>query len=104
MVKASKGNRQKSRNVFKKSVREKGGVPSLSRLMYEYKEGERVAIDINSAIHKGMPHRRFQGRTGEIVGRRGRCYIIRVSDGNSFRTLFTRPEHLKPLRGQTYGN
>ena len=44
-----------------------------------------------------MPHRRFQGRTGEIAGTQGRAYVIRVADGNMMKTVVARPEHLRPI-------
>jgi large subunit ribosomal protein L21e len=94
MVKAPKGYRHRTRRVLKKSVREKGAVPSLSRLLVEYREGDVVHIDINPSVHKGMPHRRYQGKTGIVVGRRGRALIVRVKLGEKEKTLFVRPEHV----------
>ena len=46
-----------------------------------------------------MPHPRFQGRTGVVVGQRGRAYIVQIRDGGKIKTLFVRPEHLKPQSG-----
>jgi len=39
--------------------------------MIEYKPGDKVHIITNPAIHKGMPHRRYHGKTGEVIGKRG---------------------------------
>jgi len=104
MVKASKGNRQRSRKVLKKEVRERGSIPPLSKLMKQYEIGDKVVIDINSAIHKGMPHRRFQGRWGEVVGRKGKSFLIRTSDGAKYKVLYVRPEHLVPYGGTKSAN
>lgn len=101
MVKASRGNRQRSRSRFSKPIREKGGVPPLGSIMIDYTDGQYVVIDVNSAIHYGMPHRRFQGRVGKVVGKRGKSYIVAVSDKNASRILLVRPEHLKPFKGAT---
>ena len=45
----------------------------------------------------GMPHRRFQGRTGFIQGRQGKAWVVSVKDGNMQKTVVARPEHLRPL-------
>jgi len=81
---------------LRKNVREKGAVPPLSLLMIDYNPGDKVHIVINPSIHKGMPHRRYYGKTGEIVGKRGKSYIVKVYVGDKEKTLFVRPEHLKP--------
>lgn len=97
MVKAPRGTRHRTRKLLRKNIREKGAVPSLSLLMIEYKEGDRVHIVINPSIHRGMPHRRFHGRTGVVVGKRGKSYIVKVYLGDKEKTLFVRPEHLRPV-------
>ncbi len=65
--------------------------------MHKYNEGDKVAIVLDGAQQKGMPHRRFQGKTGRISGSQGRAYIIQVKDGNMNKTVVARPEHLKPI-------
>ncbi|MEM1619951.1 MAG: 50S ribosomal protein L21e [Fervidicoccaceae archaeon] len=97
MVKPSKGTRHRTRKLLRKSVRERGGVPPLSLLMIEYKVGDKVALIANPAIHAGMPHRRYHGLTGTVVGRRGRAYEVKVELGGKKKILFVRPEHLRPL-------
>lgn len=42
-----------------------------------------------------MPHSRYHGRTGTIVGQRGRCYLVDVKLGNSKKTLIIGKEHLR---------
>ncbi|WP_434731717.1 50S ribosomal protein L21e [Thermogladius sp. KZ2Tp1] len=94
MVKAPKGYRHRTRKLLKKDVRERGAVPPLSRILVEYKEGEVVHIDINPSVYKGMPHRRYQGKTGVVVGKRGRALIVKVNLGGKEKILFVRPEHV----------
>ncbi len=96
MVRAPRGYRHRTRKVFRKDIRERGAVPPLSLLMINYKPGDKVHIVVNPAIHKGMPHRRYHGKTGIIVGKRGRAYIVKVYLGDKEKTLFVRPEHLRP--------
>jgi large subunit ribosomal protein L21e len=93
-VKTSKGIRKRSRNILRKSPRQRG-MPPITRSFMEYKEGEKAAIVIDSSVHGGQPHVRFQGLTGTIVGRQGRAYILSVSDGGSQKDLIVGPEHLK---------
>lgn len=101
MVKAPKGFRHRTRKLLKKNIRDKGAIPKLSLLMIDYKQGDRVHIVINSAIHKGMPHRRYHGKTGEVIGKRGRTYIVKLYLGDKEKILFIRPEHLRPINTQS---
>ncbi len=43
-----------------------------------------------------MPHRRYHGKTGIVGGVRGDSYEVRVSLGGKVKTLYVRPEHLRP--------
>jgi large subunit ribosomal protein L21e len=42
-----------------------------------------------------MPHSRFHGRTGTVVGQRGRCYLVEVKLGDSRKTLIIGKEHIR---------
>ncbi len=96
MVKAPRGFRHRTRKLLRKNVREKGAVPPLSLLMYEYKPGDRVYIVINPSVMKGMPHRRYHGKVGLISGKRGKSYEVLVRVGGKVKKLYIRPEHLRP--------
>jgi len=54
-----------------------------------------VAIVTDPSVHKGMPHRRFHGKTGYVEGKRGTAYVVRVRQGNAMKQIIVRPEHLK---------
>ncbi|MEB3862411.1 MAG: 50S ribosomal protein L21e [Desulfurococcales archaeon] len=99
MVKAPRGYRHRTRKLLRKKVREKGGVPRLSVVLRKYSVGEKVVIKIDPSFHYAMPHRRFHGLTGTVVGTRGRAYIVKVNLGRKEKTLFVTPEHLRPLNG-----
>ncbi len=94
----SRGFRAGTRQILRKSPRRRG-MFSLSKVLYQYKIGEKVVIEIEPSIHKGMPHPRFHGRTGVIVEKRGRAYVVQIRDGNKVKLIIARPEHLKPLGG-----
>ncbi len=70
------------------------GVSSITRAMQQFELGENVNIRIDSACHKGMPHPRFQGRTGKVEGMQGGSYLIGIIVGKKHKTLIIRPEHL----------
>jgi len=90
----SSGPRRKSRSALTKSVRERGRI-GLSRLLTKYEPGEKVVIHIDSGVHKGMPHKRYQGKVGTIVERRGRAYVVEIPQSKTVRLLVALPEHLK---------
>lgn len=94
MVRTSKGIRFRSRNIMKKTPRQRG-MPSLGRILAEYNEGEKVDIVIEPSVQKGCPHRRFHGKTGRVVGKRGNSYIIHVKDMNKLKMIIVRPEHIR---------
>ncbi len=89
-----KGVRSKTRHSLKKSKREKGR-PKVNKFLQEFKEGDKVHIIIDPSVHKGMPHRRFNGKTGTIVGRRGEAYLVKVRNILAWRTIIVHPAHLK---------
>ncbi|NPA97595.1 MAG: 50S ribosomal protein L21e [Crenarchaeota archaeon] len=96
MVKAPQGLRHRTRKLFRKRVREKGAVPPLSRILIDYHPGDKVYIIADPAIHKALPHRRYYGKVGTVVGRRGRAYIVQLKVGSKTKTLFLLPEHMRP--------
>ncbi len=87
------GTRRKSRYKLKKTVREKGLSP-ISRAIQEFVQGDLVNIDLDPSIQNGMPHPKFHGRTGRVMGHRGRAYIVEVRDGGLMKEVIILPEHL----------
>ncbi len=89
------GYRTKTRSIFRKSIR-KRGLPGLSRFMTNFKIGDKVDIIVDPSFQKrGMPHRRFHGKTGQISDKRGRCFEVKVKDGNKMKTLLVGQEHFR---------
>ncbi len=97
-MRKSRGLRADSRSLLKRNPRERGKV-SLSKILHEYKPGERVVIEINPCVHKGMPYRRYHGKVGVIVAKRGRAYTVNVTQGNAVKEITVLPEHIKPHIG-----
>ncbi len=76
-----------------KHVRKRGSVP-VSKVIQEFKEGDTVSIVLEPSVQKGQPHSRFHGKTGVILEKRGRAYLVEVSDGNAKKKVISRPVHL----------
>ena len=88
------GMRKKSRDKLSKTVRS-SGISPVVRAIQEFDTGSKVHVLIDTSKHKGMPHPRFHGKTAEVVGKRGRAFVLKVTDGDATKTLITLPEHLK---------
>ena len=85
---------RKTRNKFKKSLREKGKVP-LSKYFQTFKEGDKVNLKVNSTVQKGQFFRRFHGMTGKITGlQKGVCYEVIIKDRKKEKTLYVHPIHM----------
>lgn len=61
----SYGLRSKTRDLFKQPFR-RHGLPHMSTYLSVYRVGDYVDIKGNGAIHKGMPHKFYHGRTGIV--------------------------------------
>lgn len=80
----------------RKSIRSRGKV-SLSEWFKELKEGERVAVLREHSFQPRFP-KRLQGKTGVIIGKRGKSYLVRVKEGNMEKTHIIKAVHLKKLK------
>ncbi len=90
-----KGYRNKTRSVHRKKVRERG-LTSIEKYLIDYEINDKVDVITDSAQHKrGMPHRRYQGKTGTIIAKRGRCFEVEVKLGNAKKILIVGKEHLR---------
>lgn len=94
-----KGYRNKTRSLHRKKVR-KRGLGSIEKYLIDFEVGEKVDIITDSGQHKfGMPHRRFHGKTGSVIGKRGRCYEVEVGIGNAKKMIIVGKEHLRRSTG-----
>lgn len=93
--KKAKGQRAKTRDKLKR----KGSKLSVNKILKEFNAaGETVQVNINSSFHSGIPHRRYQGISGKVIGRQGNAFKIAVKEGNAPRTLIVTAAHLKVLQ------
>lgn len=89
MVRKSGGFRKGTRNKFK--IKKK---LTMTDYLREFQDGQKVHLILKSSS-KSIPHPRFHGKTGEVVGKRGSAYLVKVRDGKSFKTIVSTPEHMK---------
>ena len=97
-MRGSKGYYTGARRLLKKKPREKGK-PKLGKLLTTYEPGSQVIIKMDSSVQKSMPHKRFHGKIGTILEKRGRGYVVSVSKGNAVKKIIVRSEHLEPYGG-----
>jgi len=88
----SHGFKHKSRNVLSKNAQR-----GVSFLLREYHEGEQALVIVDPMQHKGLPHRRYHGKVGNIVNVGRRSVVLDVKLGNKTKTLITRLDHIKPF-------
>ncbi|MCD6522247.1 MAG: 50S ribosomal protein L21e [Candidatus Diapherotrites archaeon] len=93
----SRGKISKHSRKLKKSHREKG-LRAINRYLKTFEKGERVSIAIDSSENSGMPHPRFQGRSGVVKGKQGSAYLVEIRDGGKQKVLLVSPVHLKPIK------
>jgi large subunit ribosomal protein L21e len=89
--------RKKTRDRLSKTVRARGISPVVKAIQ-EFSAGERVHVIRDPSKHKGMPHPKFHGKTGEVMGKRGRAFILKVRDGGATKTIIVPPDHLTVQR------
>jgi large subunit ribosomal protein L21e len=97
-MRGSKGYYTGSRRLLKKKPREKGK-PKIGKLLTKYEPGSQVIIKMDSSVQKSLPHKRFHGKIGTVVEKRGRGYVVSVSKGDAVKEIIVRSEHLEPYKG-----
>ncbi|KAF3949038.1 hypothetical protein ACB098_03G106100 [Castanea mollissima] len=98
---AGHGVRSRTRDLFARPFRKKGYIP-LTTYLRTFKIGDHVDVKVNGAIHKGMPHKFYHGRTGRIwnVTKRAIGVEINKQVGNRIirKRIHVRVEHVQPSR------
>jgi large subunit ribosomal protein L21e len=72
------GYRARTRDMFARPFRQRGMI-RLSTYLRTFKVGDYVDIKANGAIHKGMPHKFYHGRTGVVYNVTRRAVGVRVN-------------------------
>jgi len=94
MVRKSKGFRARTRKKFRQRPSYR---PPITKFLQEFEKNQKVIILQEPSSQKGMPHRRFKGRVGRIIDKRGKSYIVEIVDGKKVKKILSSPEHLKAI-------
>uniref|UniRef100_A0A6B2LM55 60S ribosomal protein L21 n=1 Tax=Arcella intermedia TaxID=1963864 RepID=A0A6B2LM55_9EUKA len=93
------GYRARTRSKFARPFR-RHGPEHLSTYLRTYKLGQYVDIVANGAIHKGMPHKQYHGKTGPIWNITPRAVGVevlkRVNTRMVKKRIHVRIEHIRP--------
>ena len=87
------GSRRKTRAKMRIPLSYKGKLP-IRKYLQSFEEGEKVLLKAYPGEQRGLFELRFQGRTGEIVGKQGSCYKVEIKDGKTTKMLLINPVHL----------
>jgi large subunit ribosomal protein L21e len=91
------GLRRKKVSRFTKPRTRKGKV-SLRHYLSEFKDGDRVSLTVEPAVHGGMYAPRFIGKSGTVIGKSGNCYVVQIEDMKKTKTLIVHPVHMRKLK------
>ena len=97
-MRGSKGYYTGARRFLTKKPREKGKL-KLGKLLIDYETGSQVIIKMDSSVQKSLPHKRFHGKIGTVLEKRGRGYVVSVANGDAVKKIIVRSEHLEPYKG-----
>ena len=81
----------------RKKIRTRGKI-QLSRYFQNLKEGDNVSIVRDLSVEFSFPER-MQGRTGTVVEKRGRAYVVKIMDHDKEKKFIIEPIHLKKIAG-----
>ena len=95
------GYRARTRDLFSRGFREAGYV-NMSTYLRTYRIGDYVDIKANPAIHRGMPHKYYHGRTGVVFNVTRRALGVEVNKQVRNRIIkkriHIRVEHVQPSK------
>jgi large subunit ribosomal protein L21e len=67
--------------------------PTITQMLAKFEIGDKVHVVLNASGR--FQHPRFFGKTGTVLAKTGRHYIVEIKDGNLAKKLILTPEHLK---------
>jgi len=83
--------------VQRKKIKTRGKI-QLSRYFQSLNEGDNVSVVKDVSIASSFPER-LQGRTGIVVEKRGRAYVVKIMDHDKEKKFIIEPIHLKKITG-----
>ncbi|WP_416841040.1 50S ribosomal protein L21e [Haloferax sp. DFSO52] len=91
---SSNGPMKGTRGKLSNKPRERGTSPP-QRSIAEFEEGQKVHLNLDPSVREGRFHPRFNGLTGEVVGKQGRAFKVQINDGGKDKLVVVRPAHLR---------
>ena len=85
---------QGTRNKLSNDPRDRGTSPP-QRAIQEYDVGQKVHLKLDPSVSDGRFHPRFNGHTGEVVGKQGSAFKVEINDGGKKKTLIAKAAHLR---------
>lgn len=79
----------------RKSIRTRGKL-QFSRYFQKLKEGDKVCVTREKSIEYSIPER-LQGRTGVVIKKQGRTYLVKINDHKMEKNFLIKPIHLKKI-------
>jgi large subunit ribosomal protein L21e len=97
----STGYQRGTRSKFARAFR-KHGMPNVSTYLKTFKLGDFVDVKANGAVHNGMPHKFYHGKTGRVwnVTPRAVGVVVNKKVGNRIipKKIHVRIEHVRHSR------
>ncbi|MFU8866349.1 50S ribosomal protein L21e [Natronococcus sp.] len=90
----SNGPRQGTRDKLSNNPRDRGASPP-QRAIQQYDAGQKVHLKIDPSVQNGRFHPRFDGLTGEVLGKQGKAFKVQITDGGKDKTLIVTAAHLR---------
>lgn len=75
----SHGYRSGTRHSFARSFRKRGAHIPLTTYLTKYRVGDYVDVVANGAVHKGMPHKTYHGKTGIVYNVSRRALGVEIN-------------------------
>jgi large subunit ribosomal protein L21e len=69
----------------------------MSKMFHEYRDNDNVTIVRDSSVHTTLPIR-ISGKTGKIIGKKGKFYIVALKDFNKTKHFIINAVNLKPVK------
>ena len=92
MVKRSRGSLSGTTRKTKKKRK-----VTVSKIVRKFEVGDKILLTPSHVV-KGRLPRKYNGKHGKIVEKRGNSYVIEVADGGKRKRFITDSVHLAPSR------
>ncbi|MEK6860258.1 MAG: 50S ribosomal protein L21e [Nanoarchaeota archaeon] len=82
--------------IKRKQLRTHGKI-KLSHYFQEFEKGDKVTVIRELAVQPKFP-KQIQGRTGNVISKKGNSYVVMIKDLNKEKQYIIHPVHLRKLK------